>query len=290
MNGFADRLADAVRKHGPLCVGLDPRRESLPNGFREPLVPMAYEEFCLRVLELVRPYCGIVKPQTAFFERQGPAGMTAMQVVLQRAREMGFVTILDAKRGDIASTATAYAEAAFDPEVWNADSLTVNPYLGRDSVEPFLTEARRSTPPRGVFVLVRTSNPGGGLFQNQSIEGRPLYRIVAEEVGRWNEAAIGDCGYGDVGAVVGATHPKELAELRAALPGVWFLVPGYGAQGGKAEDVRAGFDPAGLGAIINSSRGVVFPFHPDDADWESKIAQAAASAQKELLAVSGSRL
>ena len=202
-----------------------------------------------------------------------------MRGVLQQAKEMGFVTILDAKRGDIASTATAYADAAFGP-TWNADSLTINPYLGRDAVEPFLTAAKAAA--RGVFVLVRTSNPGAGLFQDLVCDGQPLYRHVAAEVVKWNAATIGDCGLGDVGAVVGATHPRELAELREAMPDVWLLVPGYGAQGATAADVRAAYRSDGLGAVVNSSRGVTFPFHPDDPNWEAKIVEAAKKAAAEL--------
>ncbi len=277
---FADRLADAVRQHGPLCVGIDPRVDMLPKDAtgREPAE--AVQAFCLKVLELVRPYCGVVKPQAAFFEQFGVPGFTAMQAVLRRAKELGFVTILDAKRGDIASTAEAYADAAF--RTWDADCLTVNPYLGRDSVEPFLTTARRASPERGLFVLVRTSNPGGGMFQNLSCDGIPLYRRVAEEVVKWNDERLGDCGLGDVGAVVGATNPRELVELRAAMPRVWFLVPGYGAQGGTAADAKAAYRTDGLGAVVNSSRGVVFPFKPGDMDWETKVIAAARQAQAEL--------
>lgn len=287
MAAFPDRLADAVKRHGPLCVGLDPRVEMLPSAYSPLPAPSGERgidpllQFCLRVLELVRPFCGIVKPQAAFFELLGPPGFAALQALQRRAKEMGFVTILDAKRGDIASTAQAYADAAFGP-VWDADALTVNPYLGRDSIEPFLSVARKAGPPRGLFVLVRTSNPGGGLFQNRLCDGQPLYRHVGEAVADWNDARIGACGLGDVGAVVGATHPAELAELRAALPKVWFLIPGYGAQGGTAADVRAGYRPDGLGAVVNSSRGVVFPFHPDDPDWEAKITESAKRAQAEL--------
>ena len=281
MTAFPDRLAEAVRRHGPLCVGLDPRVQMLPAEFARQEPAVAVERFCLKVLELVRPFCGIVKPQAAFFELLGPAGFAALQAVQRRAKEMGFVTILDAKRGDIASTAQAYAEAAFGP-VWDADALTVNPYLGADAVEPFVTVARHSAPTRGLFVLVRTSNPGGGLFQNRLCDGRPLYQHVGEAVAEWNAARVGACGLGDVGAVVGATHPAELAELRAALPKVWFLIPGYGAQGGTAADVRAGYLPSGLGAVVNSSRGVVFPFRPEDPSWEAKVTDAARKAQAEL--------
>lgn len=295
MPPFTDRLADAVRRKGPLCVGLDPRWEMLPKALWDRNVDNglagladACEQFCLRVLDLVAPFTAIVKPQAAFFELAGADGLRAMATVLARAREMGFVTILDAKRGDIASTATAYADAAFGGAksnrwtlpVWNADALTINPYLGRDAVEPFLHAAQATE--RGVFVLVRTSNPGAGLFQDLVCNGQPLYRHVGAAVAQWNAPTIGACGLGDVGAVVGATHPKELAQLRAELPNVWFLVPGYGAQGGTAADVKAAYRADGLGAVVNSSRGVVFPFRPDDPDWEAKIVAAARQAQAEL--------
>lgn len=283
---FTDRLAEAVRRKGPLCVGIDPRWESLPKSIREraseevPHGPRAYgfRVFSQKVLELVAPFSAIVKPQSAFFEQAGSVAMLMLECLIVQAKQMGFVTILDAKRGDIASTATAYAEAAFN--TMNADSLTINPYLGRDAVEPFLTAAKAAD--RGVFVLVRTSNPGAGLFQDLICDGKPLYRHVAAEVVKWNEPTLGACGLGDVGAVVGATHPKELAELRAAMPNVWLLVPGYGAQGATAADVKAAYRVDGLGAVVNSSRGVTFPFHPDDPDWESKIVEAARKASAEL--------
>ena len=298
MPTFADRLAEAVRRKGPLCVGIDPRWESLPQAIRanhahldlapESRVMQAFIEFGTRVLQLVAPFAGVVKPQAAFFELFGPPGMAALYTLQRTAKRMGFVTILDAKRGDIASTATAYADAAFGGctidgrtfPVWDADALTINPYLGRDAVEPFLTAAK--TNECGVFVLVRTSNKGAALFQDLVCDGRPVYRHVADAVVEWNRPTVGACGLGDVGAVVGATHPRELAELRAAMPDVWLLVPGYGAQGGTAADVKAAYRPDGLGAIVNSSRGVTFPFHPDDPDWEAKVVEAAKKAQAEL--------
>ncbi|HEX3152642.1 MAG TPA: orotidine-5'-phosphate decarboxylase [Gemmataceae bacterium] len=299
MTPFADRLAEEVRRAGnPLCVGFDPRWDSLPLALRakyggETLegVAAAFEIFSLRVLELVASRVGVVKPQSAFFEACGPAGLTALQKVIRRAKELGLIVILDSKRGDIASTATAYADAAFGGSVidgsrhavWAADALTVNPYLGADAIEPFVSSARQSG--GGVFVLVRTSNPGSALFQDLKCDDQKLYRHVAAAVTRWNEAGIGACGLGDVGAVVGATHPMELGELRATMPAVWFLVPGYGAQGGSANDVAAAFRPDGLGAIINSSRGITFPFHPDDANWESAIVVATERATTDLRAV-----
>jgi orotidine-5'-phosphate decarboxylase len=289
MHAFTDRLADAVCRKGPLCVGIDPRWEMLPKSIRDSLgdapaderTAVGFWEYGRKVLELVRPFAGVVKPQAAFFEQAGPKCFSTLQLLLREAKAMDFVTILDAKRGDIASTATAYAEAAFGP-TWDADSLTVNPYLGRDAVEPFLTAAKAAS--RGVFVLVRTSNPGAGLFQDLVCDGKPLYRHVADAVASWNASTVGACGLGDVGAVVGATHPAELRELRAALPNVWFLVPGYGTQGGTAADVKAAYRSDGLGAVVNSSRGVTFPFHPDDPNWEAKVVAAAEKAAAELRA------
>ena len=190
------------------------------------------------------------------------------------------VTILDAKRNDIASTAAAYADAAFAGiplagrlhPVWDADALTVNPYLGRDAVEPFLQSARRSG--RGVFILVRTSNPGAGQFQDLRCDGRPLFLHVAEAVRSWSRENIGRAGFGDVGAVVGAIHPAQLAAVREILPEVYLLVPGLGAQGAAAVDTAPAFREDGLGAIINSSRGILFPFSPEACDWEAKVEAA----------------
>jgi orotidine-5'-phosphate decarboxylase len=294
---FADRLAAAVRAKGnPLCVGIDPRWESLPrelrarHGGRLADVARAFEEFGRRVLDVVAPIAPVVKAQSAFFEACGPRGMKALRRVLRQGHKLGLVTILDAKRNDVASTAAAYADAAFagtvvdkrTHPVWDADALTVNPYLGRDSLEPFLQGARRSG--RGLFVLVRTSNPGAGQFQDLDCGGRPLYQHVAAAVAEWNREGLGACGLGDVGAVVGATHPDELALLRRMLPEVWFLVPGFGAQGGTAADVAGAFRPDGLGAVVSSSRGVTFAFHPDEPRWEAAVEAAAKAAARALTA------
>jgi orotidine-5'-phosphate decarboxylase len=288
MAHFADRLAAAVRaKRNALCVGLDPRWDALPREIRArhaagnlEAAAAAFEEFCARVIDIVAPLVAVVKPQSAFFEACGPAGFAAQQRLLQRARGLGLLTILDAKRNDIASTAAAYADAAFGGFelegtahlVWDADALTVNPYLGRDSVEPFLTSARRTG--RGMFLLVRTSNPGARQFQDLDCKGRPLFHHVAAAVREWTREHLGESGYGDVGAVVGATYPAELSELRRLMPEVIFLVPGFGAQGGTAADVAAAFHSDGLGALINSSRGITCSFDPKDSRWEDAITRA----------------
>jgi orotidine-5'-phosphate decarboxylase len=295
MTHFADRLAEAIRAKGnALCVGLDPRWELLPEEIRRrrgsgslEAAAAAYEEFCSRVLDVVAPLLPVVKPQAAFFEACGPAGMAVLQRLLAKARSQGLLTIFDGKRNDIASTAAAYADAAFGTSlagrthaVWQADAVTVNPYLGRDAVEPFLAAARKVG--AGVFVLVRTSNAGARLFQDLECGGKPLFLHVGEAVSAWAREFVGACGLGDVGAVVGATYPAELARLRQAMPGVIFLLPGFGAQGGTAEGVAPAFRADGLGAVVSSSRAALFPFAPADVGWEAKVEAAVRKAAVEL--------
>ena len=307
MPNYADRLHAAVRrKQTPALVGLDPRYESLPVPIRKAAdarklngidtQAAAFEEFCRRIIDVVAPLVPAVKPQAAFFEELGPEGCAALARVVRHARNAGLIVIMDAKRGDIGSTAEAYARgylAGEDPDAapWAADALTVNPYLGRDTLEPFVQVANERG--AGIYVLVRTSNPGAGSFQDplatQAAETgpQPIYRHVAavvEELSR-NSAGAGD--YGCVGAVVGATWPRELSELRAAMPHVPLLVPGYGSQGAGAGEVAGAFDASGLGALINSSRAINFAharapyrsrFAPDE--WE----QAVEAATKEMIA------
>jgi orotidine-5'-phosphate decarboxylase len=200
-----------------------------------------------------------VKPQAAFFEELGAAGTNVLAEVIAYAQDKGLLVIFDGKRNDIGSTATAYAQGilgAGGQSPWGADALTVSPYLGDDSLQPFVDVARQRA--AGIYVLVKTSNPGGRMLQDLVADGRPLYRHVAEYVEKLAKETLGGCAYGVVGAVVGATYPEQLAELRAAMPHTWFLVPGYGSQGGTARDVAAAFDEQGRGAIINNSRGIIF--------------------------------
>lgn len=264
---FADRLAAAVRRCGnPVLVGLDPRLEQLPEAVRGKVdasdtrkVSLTYVTFCREIIDVVAPLVAVVKPQAAFFEQLGPHGMAALADVIGYAHEKGLLVILDGKRNDIGSTAAAYAQGYLGPgqrSPWGADALTVSPYLGDDSLAPFVDVAQQRG--AGIFVLVKTSNPGGGMLQDLIVDGEPIYRRVGAHVNALAEQTIGECGYGAVGAVVGATYPRQLAELRAALPNTWFLVPGFGAQGGTAADVAGAFDEIGLGAIVNSSRGIIF--------------------------------
>jgi orotidine-5'-phosphate decarboxylase len=277
-------------------VGLDPRPELLPQELRTKhalgsaagaaVWARAVEEFCSRTLDVVAPRIPAVKLQTAFFEMLGAPGIRALDLLLHKARRLRIVTILDAKRGDIGSTSEAYAAAAFGPPPsagtggpWSsaADALTVNPFLGQDSLEPFLARARAGL--HGLFVLVRTSNPGShDLQQLQLTEpAGPVYALVARWVHEWSEATRGRNGYGAVGAVVGATAGGQLAELREAMPHALLLIPGYGAQGATAADIAVAFDPHGLGALVNSSRGVLFPPAAGpghDEPWEAGIDRA----------------
>ena len=262
---FGDRLSREVRRVGnPVVVGLDPRIDSLPEGMLDhcsiadcPSAAAAYERFCHEVIDVVASLVAIVKPQAAFFEQLGPEGMTTLASVIKYARQSGLLVILDGKRNDIGSTAEAYADGMLGAESpWGSDALTVSPYLGGDSLLPFVDIARSRH--SGIFVLVKTSNPGGGLLQDLEASGRAVYCHVAELVETLNQDAVGDSGYGPVGAVVGATYPEQLVELRQSMPHAWILVPGYGAQGGTARDVAGAFDSQGLGGIVNSSRCIIF--------------------------------
>jgi orotidine-5'-phosphate decarboxylase len=261
---FADRLTAAVRAKGnPVLVGLDPRAESLPAGLLtgqgHEATASAFASFCRGIIDVVAPLVPAVKPQAAFFEQLGPAGMRALKETIDYAAAQGLLVILDGKRNDIGSTAEGYADAYLGPgttSAWGCDALTVSPYLGDDSLTPFLTTAERRG--AGIFVLVKTSNPGGKRFQDIVADGKPLYRHVADYVESLATPTVGTCGYGLAGAVVGAPYPDQLAELRQAMPHTWLLIPGFGAQGGSAKDCAAAFDEQGLGAIVNNSRGIIF--------------------------------
>jgi orotidine-5'-phosphate decarboxylase len=261
---FADRLAAAVKRTGnPVCVGLDPRAKNLPAGMlaagerSSKVIASTYANFCIDVIDVVAPLVPAVKPQAAFFEEIGPLGMAALAGVIEHARSRGLIVIVDGKRNDIGSTAEAYARGYLGSEsAWHTDALTVSPYLGDDSLTPFVNVARERG--AGIFVLVKTSNPGSGLLQDILCNGEPLYRRVADHVEGLAAASAGECGYGAVGAVVGAMYPEQIVELRRAMPHTWFLLPGYGSQGGTAADVAVAFDGDGLGAIVNNSRGIIF--------------------------------
>ncbi|MCG6158353.1 orotidine-5'-phosphate decarboxylase [Rubinisphaera margarita] len=297
MSGFAERLHQAISRKGtPALVGLDPRFDQLPEEIVErareaggdefTTTALAFEEFCKRIIDVVAPLVPAVKPQSAFFEQAGPAGVLALQRVNLHARRQGLIVICDAKRGDIGSTAEAYADAYLAGDdasraPFAADALTVNPYLGHDTLQPFIKACHERG--AGIYVLVRTSNPGAASFQDHEQQDQTLYQKVAEIVEQESaaECESGSSSYGCVGAVVGATYPDELKQLRQAMPHVPLLIPGYGAQGGGAGDVASAFDADGLGAIINSSRGINFAYRREPyasqfptRDWEQAVEQA----------------
>lgn len=263
---FADRLCREIQRKGnPVLVGLDPRTESLPPGMVAgegyEAIAKAYATFCRGVIDVVAPLVAAVKPQAAFFEQLGPAGCTGLGEVIRYAASKGLLVIVDGKRNDIGTTATAYAEAYLGPgdaSPWGGDALTVSPYLGDDSLTPFVDTATNRG--AGIFVLVKTSNPGGRTFQDLVADQSPLYRHVARLVEDMSQQTAGELGYGVVGAVAGATYPQQLAELREAMPHSLLLIPGYGAQGGTAKDCAAAFDDRGLGGVVNNSRGIIFAY------------------------------
>ena len=301
MTAYADRLHAAIRRKGTAAlVGLDPRWSELPPSITDSLPAghagdagtqaAAYEHFSRQVIDVVAPLVPAVKPQAAFFEQCGPVGVLALQRVIAHARAQGLLVICDAKRGDIGSTAEAYAHAYLageDPNTapFAADALTVSPYLGADTLEPFVRLAADRG--AGVYVLVRTSNPGAGSFQDPAVDGRTVYARVADVVEDLAGRTRGDGTYGSVGAVVGATYPQELAELRERMPHAPLLVPGYGSQGGTAADVAAAFDPQGLGALVNNSRGIIFAYRKQpyaEAYGPDRWQDAVAAATRDMIA------
>lgn len=266
---FADRLVVAVeRKGAPLCVGLDPDPALMPAG-------VGVAEFCRGIVDAVAEQAVAVKPQSAFFEAQGSTGWATLVEVCEHARAAGLLVIADVKRGDVPSTDRAYA-AAFAPL---ADALTVNPYLGFDSLEPFFAHEGL-----GVLAILKTSNPGSADIQDLPLaDGRPLWQHIAGLLDRWGEDLVGASGLSRLGAVVGATHPEVLETARSLMPQAVFLLPGVGAQGGKPEDLAAAFTPGPASALVSASRSVIYA--SGGADWQEAAAAEAARLADELRAV-----
>ena len=288
-SSFPARLQERVQRlRSRLVVGLDPVVEWFPAPLRDEDVEEGLVRFCRGVLEAVQETVAAVKPQIAFFERHGWRGLRALQRTVEAAGELQIPVILDIKRGDIGSTARAYADAYLgdDPETPGpfVDAVTVNPYLGTDSIQPFLERAR--TGRRGLFVLTRTSNPGGEEFQGRETEGEALYLAVARAANRWGgELASAGERYTPVGLVVGATYPQELQWIREAAPSSILLLPGYGAQGGKLDALAPVFDDQGLGALVASSRSILFAFRKageEVAEWEAAVSEAARRSRDEI--------
>jgi len=273
---FADRLAEVSRTKQSLAIlGVDPQLDSADA----PGVPAGYTltKFCCEIIEACEKSIVAVKPQVAFFEARGVEGMRALAEVIRFARGRGLITIADAKRGDIGTTSAAYAEAFLGNGDFASDAITINPYLGADAIMPFVNRIRAG---RGVLVLVKNSNPSSGEFQDLEASGKPLWEAVAARVRGWGDDFIGASGLSSVGAVVGATYPKHLKRARELMPNAIILVPGYGTQGGSAQDAVAAARSDGSGIIVNSSRGLMYAYLKSGGASPGAAAAAAAESMR----------
>ena len=284
---FSDRLAAAVeRKRSQLCVGLDPRVELFPVELRGDPRAEAVARFCRGIVDAVAPYAVAVKPQLAFFEALGADGMRAFEEVCAYARAAELLVIVDGKRGDIGSTGRGYAAAYLEGEPPLGDAMTVNPYLGRDSLDPFLAACRRSG--AGLFCVVKTSNAGGADIQDLALsDGRTVWMQVAKLVDEWGEELVGANGLSSVGAVVGATFPREVGEARRLMPRAVLLLPGIGEQGGTPADVARAFTSGPASGLVAASRSVIYAYRNAGGDWRTSAGLEAARLRAEVWAVSG---
>lgn len=256
-------------------LGIDPQLDSV----REPGIPagQTLAQFCCAIVEACAASVVAIKPQLAFFEARGLDGMRALAEVIAFGRRLGLLTIADAKRGDIGSTSAAYAEAFLGDGDFGCDAVTVNPYLGSDAIMPFVARVRAG---RGVFVLVKTSNPSSGEFQDRAADGSPMWEWVARRVEGWGGDFVGPSGLSPVGAVVGATYPQHAARARELMPHATLLVPGYGAQGASAADAVRGARADGSGILVNASRSLMYAWLRRPAATPAEAASAAAEAMR----------
>jgi len=286
-----DRLIRKIIQTGnPTVAGLDPTLDFIPDFIKDrcfekygntlEAAATAILEFNKGLIDALFDIVPAVKPQCAYYELYGWQGIKALHETIEYAKKKGMFVITDGKRNDIGSTMQAYATAHLSGvningqniEPFGADALTVNGYLGSDGIEPLLEICKNND--KGIFVLCKTSNPSSGELQDKMIEGKAVYRIMGEMCEQWGEKLPGQFGYSGVGAVVGATYPQQLEELRGIMSKTFFLVPGYGAQGGKSQDIALAFDKNGLGAIVNSSRAIMCAYQKSGAD-EHEYALAA---------------
>lgn len=295
----SDKLIRAIiSKKSPIVVGLDPRLESIPSEILESSFKMHGEtlkgaaesilEFNKGIIDSIYDLVPAVKPQIAFYEQYGVEGMAAYKETCEYAHSKGLIVIADVKRGDIGTTSKAYSIAHLGKvkvgsqliSAFEADFATVNPYLGDDCMREFMDEVK--TFEKGLFVLVKTSNKTSGQLQDLEVEDGKVYDKVAELVSNWNDSLVGEMGYSPVGAVVGATYPSELEHLRQKMPKAIFLVPGYGAQGGGAKDVVGAFNADGLGAIVNSSRGIIFAYEGSNLEYKEAARKATLEMREDI--------
>ncbi len=292
---ITDRLIDGIiAMQNPTCVGLDTLFDYLPDDMKTGVksfegVAERVFEFNKKLIDNIYDIVPSVKVQIAYYEMYGVAGMKAYEETLKYAAEKGLVVIADAKRNDIGSTAACYAKTFLGETAVNenalkafpSDYVTVNGYLGTDGIAPFVDECVKND--KGIFVLVKTSNPSSGELQNLVLEnGKTIYEYMGGLVEKWGESTIGQYGYSAVGAVVGATHPTEAAQLRKILPHTFFLIPGYGAQGGNAEMLKNCFGANGLGGVVNNSRGILTAYKKLGGTYYEAARTAAKAMQEDL--------
>ena len=297
---ITDRLIEKiVEMQNPTCVGLDTLFDYLPDTMRAGVttfdgVAERVVEFNKKLIDTVRDIVPSVKVQIAYYEMYGVAGMKAYEETLKYAAEKDLVVIADAKRNDIGSTASCYAKTFLGEtlvegkagKAFPSDYVTVNGYLGTDGIAPFVEECEKRD--KGIFVLVKTSNPSGAEVQNLVLEnGKPMYEHMGDLVEKWGESTIGKYGYSAVGAVVGATHPMEAARLRETMPHTFFLIPGYGAQGGNAQMLKSCFKADGLGGVVNNSRGILCAYKKNGGTYYEAARAACIAMQKDLSEVIG---
>lgn len=269
-----------IEKKSPIVMGIDPKYESLPNCIKEKYskdlngFAKAATEFAKNLIDNTYDIIPAIKPQLAYFEQMGPEGLNAFLEISNYAKEKGMIVIADCKRGDIGTTSKAYSNAFLGTteigeslyKIYDSDFVTVNPYMGIDAISPFIEDSQKYK--KGIFVLVKTSNKSSGELQDLYLDnGKMVYEQVASIVEKWGENLRGKYGYSSVAAVVGATYPEQLKKIREIAPHTFFLIPGYGAQGGKAKDISLGFDKNGLGGIINASRSLIYAYKSER--WSS---------------------
>jgi len=289
-----DRLIEKIEKYGnPTVVGLDPTLEMMPDFIKNEMfekygktpkaVGQMFVKFNIGVIEGIKDVAPAVKPQIAMYEKYGLEGISAYLETIEYAKNQKLLVIGDIKRGDISSTAAAYAAHIEGTEIegesfdlWKEDAITVNPYLGFDGIEPFINACNKRD--KGIFVLVKTSNPSSGEFQDLEATGSKVYERVAGLVDLWGKLSMGEKGFSRIGAVVGATYKEQGEELRKIMENTFFLVPGYGAQGGKGADLKGFFNKDGIGCIINSSRGITEAYKRNQRFTEKQFGEAAREA------------
>lgn len=276
---YPDRLASRIKETSPVCVGLDPVMEKFPEGISRDLAGM--KEFCSGIIDAVSKTASCIKPNLAFFERYGWEGMKVFFEVCAYAKTKNLLVIADGKRNDIGTTCDAYADAYLGKDA-PIDALTVTPYLGSDGIKPFIKRCKENN--KGIYILVKTSNESSGEIQDLPTGDEAVHEHIAQLVESWATEALGEASnLSAVGAVVGATYPEELKYLRTLMPHVPFLIPGYGAQGGTAADIKHGFLPNGTGAVINASRSIIYASSGED--WQEATKKATESMQNEFVEV-----